>query len=928
MGSKTVVGSAAVAIVPSMNGFAKQVDKQLSGAAGECAAKFSNVFAKGAGGAGSAGAKAASGFTSAFAAKMGAVTGVVQSAVSSACSAVSSSLESAISRVDTMAAFPRVMSGLGYSADDASAAVQSMSDHLAGLPTRLDAMTSSVQKIVPTVKDVGKSTDIMLAFNDALLAGGASTQVQEAALEQFSQVLAKGKPELEDWRSIQTAMPGQLDQVAKSMLGASASSNDLYTALKEGTVSVEDLEEAFISLDKDGYGGFDSFAEQAKNGTAGIATSFANMQNAVTKSVAKCIEAVGSSRIAGAIQAIGSAVSGAGALAADGISSVVGYLTDLYGALEGNGAVQAFSELMGQAADAMSAIGSAAVDAAKELWGFDGSQEGVQSAADAIKRAIDDMRPAMQWLKDNAPAIGRGVALVATAFASFKIASGIAAGIKGVASAVSSIAGKALAAAGGLTATAAAETAAGTAAGASAKQMLAAAAAIVAIGAGVLLACAGLSMLSSAAVSVAQAGTPAAIALAAMTAAVALLAVGAAAIGPALTAGALGLVAFGAAVALVGVGVLAACAGLSMLASALPTVSEYGTSAAAGILAVSGAALALSASVLAAAVAVVAMAAGIAVAAVALLALGGGALLASAGVAALAAAISLAAGGVGLVAAAFTALAAAVSSIADGVCAAADGFASMAGAMPTVAESGAGAAAGLGLVGTAALAANGSIQSAGSAMHGLSGGASAACSSCGSVSAAMLAASASSVALSAAVSAMCSAAASSCSSMASKASASFDSFAQSARAAGASAVSAISSACASMRAQVSGLKLTLPRISVGALPHFSMSGSFDAKTGSVPSVNVSWYASGGLFGRPSLIGVGDNRRYDEAVLPLSPSVLEGIGDGVASRMGERAESAQVNNYNFYGDLNAAAIDRERFAEEFVALLYRWNVIKS
>lgn len=131
-----------------------------------------------------------------------------------------------------------------------------------------------------------------------------------------------------------------------------------------------------------------------------------------------------------------------------------------------------------------------------------------------------------------------------------------------------------------------------------------------------------------------------------------------------------------------------------------------------------------------------------------------------------------------------------------------------------------------------------------------------------------------------------------------------------------------------MRAQVSGLKLTLPRISVGALPHFSMSGSFDAKTGSVPSVNVSWYASGGLFGRPSLIGVGDNRRYDEAVLPLSPSVLEGIGDGVASRMGERAESAQVNNYNFYGDLNAAAIDRERFAEEFVALLYRWNVIKS
>ena len=62
-----------------------------------------------------------------------------------------------------------------------------------------------------------------------------------------------------------------------------------------------------------------------------------------------------------------------------------------------------------------------------------------------------------------------------------------------------------------------------------------------------------------------------------------------------------------------------------------------------------------------------------------------------------------------------------------------------------------------------------------------------------------------------------------------------------------------------------------------------MSGKFDAATGSVPSVNVNWFASGALFGpnRPRLIGIGDNRRYDEAALPLSPRVLGGIGAGVA-----------------------------------------------
>ena len=246
-----------------------------------------------------------------LATKAGAVAGVVSSVFEKAMDVVSSSVDSAISRVDTMNNFPRVMEGLGYSADSAAASIQLMSDHLTGLPTRLDAMTTSVQKIVPTVKDVGKATDIMLSFNDALLAGGASTQVQEAALEQFSQVLAKGKPELEDWRSIQTAMPGQLDQVAQAMLGAGASSNDLYEAMKDGTVSIEDFEQAFIDLDQNGLEGFASFAEQAKTGTAGIATSFANLQNAVTKAVAKVIDAIGVENITAPIESARTAINGA-----------------------------------------------------------------------------------------------------------------------------------------------------------------------------------------------------------------------------------------------------------------------------------------------------------------------------------------------------------------------------------------------------------------------------------------------------------------------------------------------------------------------------------------------------------------------------------------------------------------------------------------
>lgn len=254
-------------------------------------------------------------------------------AFSKAAGVIASSMDSAISRVDTMRNFPRVMESLGYSADDAASSIQKMSDHLTGLPTRLDTMTASVQKIVPTVKDVGKATDIMLAFNDALLAGGASTQVQEAALEQFSQALAKGKPELEEWRSIQTAMPGQLDQVALSMLGQGKSATDLYEALKSGKVTMGDFCDAIVRLDTEGGQGFASFAEQAKLGTQGIGTSFSNLQNSVVKGLASILDAVGSENIVGVMEGANKAITGMFKAVASAVSGAMPSVVQIVTAL-------------------------------------------------------------------------------------------------------------------------------------------------------------------------------------------------------------------------------------------------------------------------------------------------------------------------------------------------------------------------------------------------------------------------------------------------------------------------------------------------------------------------------------------------------------------------------------------------------------------
>lgn len=255
---------------------------------------------------------------------------LLANAFSKASGVISSSLDGAISRVDTLNQFPRVMSQLGYGADSASAAIGKMSDHIQGLPTKLDSIAGSVQRVVPKFKDVGKATDVMLAFNDALVAGGQSSQVQEAALEQYVQGISKGKFELEEWRSIQTAMPGQLDAVAQSMLGAGKSSNDLYEALKSGKVSVDDFADAFVKLDSEGINGMASFAEQAKTGSAGIATSMSNAANAVTVQIAKIIDKINENgEIAAGFDAIKQAVTEFGGAAV----TAVGWVKDNFGTI-------------------------------------------------------------------------------------------------------------------------------------------------------------------------------------------------------------------------------------------------------------------------------------------------------------------------------------------------------------------------------------------------------------------------------------------------------------------------------------------------------------------------------------------------------------------------------------------------------------------
>lgn len=212
------------------------------------------------------------------------ITKIIEKGIST----INANLDGAIKRYDTLKNFPKVMSNLGIASEDANKSIKLMSDKLAGLPTTLDEGAMAVQRFTSKNGNVKKSTDIFLALNNAILAGGASAEIQSTALEQLAQAYAKGKPDMMEWRSAMTAMPAQLKQVATAMRYTDA--DKLGEALRKGTASMDDFMDAIIKLNTEGIDGLNSFEEQARNATGGIATAITVAKTQVVKGIADIIE--------------------------------------------------------------------------------------------------------------------------------------------------------------------------------------------------------------------------------------------------------------------------------------------------------------------------------------------------------------------------------------------------------------------------------------------------------------------------------------------------------------------------------------------------------------------------------------------------------------------------------------------------------------
>ncbi|WP_195927814.1 tape measure protein [Lactococcus lactis] len=219
---------------------------------------------------------------------MVAAMGLVKIA-SAAFDVLKSSVGDAVSRFDTMQKFPKVMQALGFSAGDSTKSIKKLSDGIEGLPTKLDDVVSQTQQLTSITGDLNKSTDTVLALNNAFLASGASTEDANRGMIQYNQMLAKGTVDMQSWRSLQETMPLGLQKTAEAMgFTGKTAQQDLYAALQDGKVTFDQFNDQLIKLGT----GTGQLATLAKQNSSGIATSFGNLRNAVSKGMANTLTAI------------------------------------------------------------------------------------------------------------------------------------------------------------------------------------------------------------------------------------------------------------------------------------------------------------------------------------------------------------------------------------------------------------------------------------------------------------------------------------------------------------------------------------------------------------------------------------------------------------------------------------------------------------
>ena len=241
-------------------------------------------------------------------------------------------MDGAINRIDTMNNFPKVMKNFGVSTDEANESVKRIDKSVQGLPTSLDQAVAGVQDLFMVTKDLKESEKLFQAINDsAMVFANGSTEAVDRFIYGYKQALSAGKVSAQDFNQMNEAIPGLMSKVAEKMNITYA---ELKSGLSNGSISIEQFNDALKLLDTEGVGAMESLQKGAKTSTGGIKTSIANMKTAFVRGVSSIIKTIDSSLssfggLTGVISSVGKIGEQAFKFIGDALKDVIPMLIDI-----------------------------------------------------------------------------------------------------------------------------------------------------------------------------------------------------------------------------------------------------------------------------------------------------------------------------------------------------------------------------------------------------------------------------------------------------------------------------------------------------------------------------------------------------------------------------------------------------------------------
>lgn len=510
---------------------------------------------------------------------------------------ISSGISGAVTRMDTLNNATRTFQNMGFNNSQITSAMDGIKQSIQGLPTPLDESVKGVQMLAASTNDLGTSQKVYGALNDAIIGFGGNTEMVNNAIVQLSQAFANGKVDAQTWNSMmQSNLGPTLNAIARQM---GITTSQLKDGLSTGKISVQDFENALISLDQNGGGGLKSLHKIALDATNGIGTSMQNAKTAMVRGLADVLTAINKGLTDNGLPSLAQMISDAGSTMERAFSRIAKAIPPVIAAIApflrslgpmapvlkavaagfvGLGVIAMISSKIAPAITVFGALNSSVKGIASGIGGLISKLNPFSSAGKAAGEALNDTASGAKGVGESAPQAATGASALAKNIA--LIGAGVGAAALGMGILVLSITKLAATGSAGASAllgvTASMTVLIGVLAMAgSFLGEIGPQAAIAYAGMAVLVA--SFALLTAAVTAFASTGGQGLVALAAMTASIIAITAVMAALSSVMTAGAVGLIAFGAAVLMVGAGIGLATAGIALLITAFNNLNTSGT---------------------------------------------------------------------------------------------------------------------------------------------------------------------------------------------------------------------------------------------------------------------------------------------------------------------------------------------------------------